>query len=265
MEVSNSRGDVVASAPFSFQPVTVAPDSIKTDDVLTTQLPGLLATSTGYAYQWYKNGVALAGATAGTLDLGAAGNGSKGDSIMVRVTPSDGTLAGVAFASVPVVVADDTAPPGAGFETPPVGAGTFGAFQYDPAGSAWAFVGAAGISGNGSGFTSGNPDAPEGAQVAFLQGDGSFSQSVSGWAAGTYRIGFQAAQRGNRQAAYQDFDVLVDGEVVATVTPAGTDYATYTTAAFGVSAGTHTITFRGRNTAGGDNTAFLDDIQVVTG
>ena len=40
--------------------------------------------------------------------------------------------------------------PNAGFETPVVGAG---AFQYAPAGGSWTFV--AGISGNGSGFTSG--------------------------------------------------------------------------------------------------------------
>jgi hypothetical protein len=37
-----------------------------------------------------------------------------------------------------------------GFEMPAAGSG---AFQYNPTGSAWAFTGAAGLSGNSSGFT----------------------------------------------------------------------------------------------------------------
>src|SRR5262249_43381312 len=94
-----------------------------------------------------------------------------------------------------------------GFGAPNVGSGTFGAFQYDPAGSAWAFSGPAGLAGNGSGFTSGNPNAPEGSQVAFLQGTGAFSQALN-LAAGTYRLSFQAAQRGSFNQGGQDFQVL---------------------------------------------------------
>src|SRR5262249_376212 len=55
------------------------------------------------------------------------------------------------------------------FESPNVGTGSFFDFQYDPSGSPWTFAGGAGVAGNGSGFTVGNPDAPEGTQVAFLQ------------------------------------------------------------------------------------------------
>ena len=88
----------------------------------------------------------------------------------------------------------------AGFEQPNVGpAGTCGSFKYNPAGTPWTFVGNSGIAANGSGFTSSNPDAPEGGQVAFLQETGSFSQTVNGWAAGTYQISFQAAQRAGQQ------------------------------------------------------------------
>src|SRR5207249_1487162 len=50
----------------------------------------------------------------------------------------------------------------AGFEIPNVGTGSWGDFQYDPTGTPWTFTGGAGVAGNGSGFTSGNPDAPEG-------------------------------------------------------------------------------------------------------
>jgi hypothetical protein len=146
----------------------------------------------------------------------------------------------------------------AGFETPSVGTG----FQYRPVGTAWTFADNAGISGNGSGFTAGNPNAPEGTQVAFLQQTGSISQVVTGMAAGTYRLSFSAAQRGNFQASRQDFRVLVDGVAVGTFTPAGTGYSNLT-ATFTVSAGLHTITLQGLDSAGGDNTAFIDNVQLT--
>jgi cell surface hyaluronidase len=146
-----------------------------------------------------------------------------------------------------------------GFEAPAVGNG----FQYRPVGTPWTFAGSAGISGNGSGFTAANPNAPEGTQVGFLQGTGSFSQVVPGVAAGTYQLTFSAAQRANFQASHQDFRVLVDGAVVGVFTPSGTSYAILTTTAFTVAAGAHTITFQGLDTAGGDNTAFVDNIQLT--
>jgi hypothetical protein len=148
-----------------------------------------------------------------------------------------------------------------GFETPSVGTGTYGAFQYQPSGSPWTFGVGAGVAGNGSGFTAGNPDAPQGTQVAFLQAYGSFSQAIT-FAAGTYAISFQAAQRGNGNASSQTFQVLVDGNAVGTFTPGSTSYATYVTASFTVSAGAHTITFVGLDPDGLDNTAFIDQVMI---
>ena len=52
------------------------------------------------------------------------------------------------------------------FELPGLAAG---AYQYSPNGSSWQFGGGTGVSSNGSGFTSGNPTAPDGSQVAFIQ------------------------------------------------------------------------------------------------
>jgi len=61
-----------------------------------------------------------------------------------------------------------------GFETPSLAGG----YQYAPPGATWVFSGGAGISGNGTAFTSGNPPAPEGVQVAFLQGSGQVAQTA---------------------------------------------------------------------------------------
>ena len=79
-----------------------------------------------------------------------------------------------------------------GFETPNLAGG----YQYAPAGATWVFSGG-GISGNGSGFTSGNPPAPEGSQVAFLQNGSSQAVQTANIAAGTYTLSIRAAQRGN--------------------------------------------------------------------
>ena len=109
---------------------------------------------------------------------------------------------------------DRTVPAGildSGFETPVLTAGTF---QYGPAGAPWIFSSGAGISTNNSGFTSGNPPAPEGNQVALLQRQATITQNVT-FDAGTYTISFSAAQRGNVPSA-QTFQVLIDNTVVGT-------------------------------------------------
>jgi hypothetical protein len=141
-----------------------------------------------------------------------------------------------------------------------------GNFSYGVTGTAWTFtpangIGGSGITSNDSPFT-GDQKAPEGDQVAFLQGNGTISQSAADWSAGSYQISFQAAQRDNSGVSRQDFQVLVDGNVVGAFTPAGTAYQTYTTASFTVAAGSHTITFRGLDSAGGDNTSFLDAVTT---
>ncbi len=144
----------------------------------------------------------------------------------------------------------------AGFEAPSLGNG----FQYRPTGASWTFTGNSGESGNKSGFTGSNPNAPQGTQVGFVQTNGSFSQTIAGWTPGTYQISFQAAQRFNN---HQNFYVLVDGNSCGNFTPTGSSYATYTTMTFYVLAGTHTITFQGVDSRGGDNTAFIDAVTIT--
>ena len=156
-----------------------------------------------------------------------------------------------------------TGPTDPGFEIPSLGSGT-SAYQYDPTGSSWSFSGQAGLSGNGSNFTSGNPNAPQGGQVAFIQGTGTISQAVSFPAAGSYLISFTAAQRGNYGTSNEAVEVKVDGTVLGTFTPTSTNYSTYTTASFNVASGSHTITFVGVDPSGADYSAFLDQVSINT-
>jgi hypothetical protein len=149
-----------------------------------------------------------------------------------------------------------------GFETPHVGSGTYGAFRYNPSGSPWTFDGDSGLAGNGSGFTAGNPDDPDGSsQVAFLQGLGaSISQSVL-FAPGAYRVTFNAAQRSSNYSS-QTFQVLVDSNVVGSFTPPDINYAAFTTDRFTVTGGAHTVQFVGTDPDGQDNTALLEGVQI---
>jgi serine/threonine protein kinase len=150
-----------------------------------------------------------------------------------------------------------------GFESPVVGSGRFESFKYNPPGTAWKFSASSGVSGNGSGFTSGNPTAPEGAQVAVLQKTGTITQSVRFATGGSYVVSFRAAQRAH-QASQQTFQVLIDSQPVGSITPKGISHALYATSTFTVTAGEHTLSFVGLNPKGGDNTAFIDQVQITS-
>jgi hypothetical protein len=155
--------------------------------------------------------------------------------------------------AVPVVVANP------GFETPVVGNGKY---AYDPAGATWSFSGLAGISGNASPFTVDNPDAPEGVQVAFVQETGSISQTINSWPSSFYQLTFSAAQRANYIHGGEDFEFMVDGTVIAIFKPTTDTFLEYSIV-FDVAAGNHTITFKGLDTTGGDNTALIDNVSIT--
>src|SRR5262249_19958863 len=243
---------------------TVATATALSTDVnpaVVGQLVNLTATVTGPAGVPTGTVTFLDGDTVlGTATLDGTGTASlavafdtEGDHALTAVYGGDPNFVGSSQALTEQVIAATTGLQQGGFEAPDVGTGSFGAFAYDPVGSAWTFDEGSGVAGNGSGFTDGNPNAPQGSQVALLQGAGSFSQALS-LAAGTYSLSFAAAQRGNFQASAQTLQVLVDGVVVGTFTPADTSYGAFTTNAFTVAAGAHTVAFVGLNPQGGDNT-----------
>jgi hypothetical protein len=146
------------------------------------------------------------------------------------------------------------------FASPGIGVGT-SAYASDPKGSPWTFTGTAGVTGNGSAFTSGNPPAPSGTQVAYIQMKGQISQTIN-VAAGTYDLTLSAAQRGNFQASTQTFEVVVDNTVVGIFNPSGPGYTNLTTGPFTVTAGTHTLALVGMDPNGGDNTVLISQLAV---
>ena len=144
------------------------------------------------------------------------------------------------------------------FATPSVpepGAG----YEDDPSGSAWTFTGHGGIAANGSQL--GNPNAPEGAQAAFVQDSGSFSQSIAFSATGTYTIGFQAAYG---TGGADSFEVLVGGQNLGTFTPSSsTSYQSYHVT-FSISAtGAYTVEFLGQGST--SQTSLIDGVWIAAG
>jgi hypothetical protein len=155
-----------------------------------------------------------------------------------------------------------------GFESP-----ALSTYAYAPAGASWTFTAltgtsGSGISANGSAFTSGNPNAPQGVQVAFLQGTGAITQTILGLMVGAiYQITFSAAQRNNIYGAQtgQTWQLRLDGTAIGTYAPpeSAQSYEDYT-ATFTVPAGTsHALAFVGTDANGGDNTVFVDNVRLA--
>lgn len=141
-----------------------------------------------------------------------------------------------------------------GFESPVLGSG----HRYNPTGGGgWTFNGEAGIISNGSAFSA--PNAPEGVQAAFIQRNGSLLQTFGGFTPGiSYTITYVAAQRGGNS---QTWNTVIDGNVIKANTLVSNSYAVQT-ATFTATAAFHSLSFVGTNLNGGDNTIFIDDVQI---
>jgi hypothetical protein len=152
-----------------------------------------------------------------------------------------------------------------GFETPAVRT-----YQYNPTGGGWTFSAQSGASGsgiaaNGSGFSSSNPAAPEGTQVAFLQSYGSISQQLTGLVPGTtYNLTFSAAERANQNSGGESWNVTVGGQTIASYNPgaSSTAYNDYTVS-FVASSANPALSFIGTDLATGDNTVFIDNVRLT--
>lgn len=155
-----------------------------------------------------------------------------------------------------------------GFELPALPA-SMNNFEY--AGNftpvVWAFDGGTGIARSNSAFNNGV--APEGNQVALIQSVGpAISQAFTVTNAGRYRLSFKARQRIPPTPAppqQQTLRVTIDTVEIGTITPSGSDYATYLFDAIKLSAGAHTLSFIGAdaNTPAG-HAAFVDDVSLVS-
>ncbi len=153
----------------------------------------------------------------------------------------------------------------AGFESPALASGTY---SYSPANASWNFsahVGnsGAGTSANSSGFTSGNPGAPWGQQVGFIQSTGSISQVITSSAPGEWTVMLSSAQRASQPGGgQQTINITIDGGTIGSFTPTTEgSYGVYSATSSYLAAGPHTLALLGTSAA--DNTAFVDNVAVT--
>lgn len=155
-------------------------------------------------------------------------------------------------------------------------AGQYGDYVYlAPATiDGWTYSGGAGLTGNNSGFTNGNANAPDGNQVLFLQDVSSASQSLSGFQSGvTYTLSFDLGFRYNYGVPGQGTPPQQVLQVSLGSTPlfgSGISYAytpTYTVETVNfITSGpsTQTLTFAGTEPYAGyfDSTDFVDNVAI---
>jgi len=144
------------------------------------------------------------------------------------------------------------------FETPVLGS----SFQYNPSGAGvgWTFSPSSGIQGNGSAW--GAAAAPSGTQTAFIQDTSTISQALT-LNAGNYTLAFKAAQRPCCLTPNtQPIKVTIDGvQIGSLVTPASTNFSSFSISFSVASSGTHTIGFAG--TSANTNATFLDAVTLT--
>ena len=158
---------------------------------------------------------------------------------------------------LPASVADPS------FEAPDQGA----QFTYQPSVAEISFANGSGIAGNHSAW--GFEDAPDGHQVAFLQGGSAqIALNVSGldpnlsgpYPGVLYAVQFYIAQRPGY--GINPVTVTIDGTPIGTFTPASTSFTPVTSLLFTARAANGTITFSGTNSTGDTGTA-IDMVTVV--
>ena len=106
----------------------------------------------------------------------------------------------------------------------------------------------------------GNPPAPQGLQVGFIQGDSSISQVVT-LAKGRYVLSLMAAQRAEGSQSAQTLDVYLGTTLVGTITPGDTNYKPFSIKIDVPATGQYTLTFKGATAA--DSTALIDSVGLA--
>ncbi len=108
-------------------------------------------------------------------------------------------------------------------------------------------------------------------QVAFIQDQGSISQSVNLAAGQAYAVSFLVDERKLDSGTFnaQPLQVSLGDQVIGTFTPSATTdgtFSTFTSTAFTVpSAGAYTITIAGKSTNGSNNMALVASVGVTGG
>ena len=242
------------------------PPTITTHPQGTTVAAGVAVTLSVAAsaipapnYQWRKNGSNITGATEATYTIPAAADSDAGTYDVV-VANSQGSLTSD---PAPLIVGLPMTNPS--FETDMFT--VFPGYVTDNG----PITGWDSLSNHGINPSSGSPFAdngtiPNGLQVAFMQGDGALSQTVSGFTVGNqyYLHYYENARSGNLPSveAKLGTTTLVPTHAVTSV-GGSNPYREVFSDVFTATATEDLLAFVKSNPAGGDNTALIDNVAFV--
>ena len=193
---------------------------------------------------------------------------------IVKIGLLGAAIAGGAFADLTIVNQSFETPVTSSFDYIAGNCASGGTCSITQDGWTWANTGpnngGAGVSANGSGFTSGNNNAPDGSQVLFLQNQSSVSQNVSGFVSQTaYDVTFYVSQRQNfgdpNPIPLPQLTVSIGGKnVVSGLTPpTGPQYTLESFIFTNTSASSTQSLLIAQTLPTTDETLFFDDIKIT--
>jgi cell surface hyaluronidase len=182
-------------------------------------------------------------------------------------------IAGGAFADLTIVNQSFETPVTSSFDYIAGNCASGGTCSMTQDGWTWANTGpnngGAGVSANNTAFTSGNNNAPDGAQVLFLQNQSSVSQNVSGFVQGvTYDVTFYLTHRQNfgdpNPIAFPQLAISIGGQNVVTglAPPEGPQYTAESFIFTNTSALATQTLLIAQTLPTTDQTLFFDDIKI---
>jgi hypothetical protein len=193
---------------------------------------------------------------------------------LVKIGLLGAAIAGGAFADLAITNPSFETPVTSSFDYIAVNCASGGVCSATQDGWTWTNMGAnnggAGVSANGSGFTGGNNNAPDGSQVLFLQNQSSVSQNVSGFVQQTaYDVTFFLSQRqgfGNpNPIPFPELTVSVGGQnVISGLTPpTGPQYTAESFIFTNTSSSSTQSLLIAQTLPTTDETLFFDDIKIT--
>ena len=209
-------------------------------------------------YQWQKDGVDILGATSSTLNFDLATGADAGGYRLIASNPSGSATSLVAVVKIGLAMVNPS------FEVD-----NFPNFPGYVGGNGpitgWSSLGNHGVN-TGAGPFADNGAIPDRNQVAFMQGDGAMSQTVSGFTIGAqyYVVYFENARNGGIPA----IELQIGG---TTIVPAhtrapvggGNPYVEVISDPFIATATDLLLSFIKSNPLGGDTTALIDNVCIL--
>ena len=249
---ANAAAAVAAGNTVDGSAVVINPNS---DVVFGTWDPAALAFTALPAGQW---------ASANAVQVNARRTAANGNAVALTFAALLGQPTCDVHASAVTCQAANIGLINPSFESPALSPG---AYNYGQSMPGWTLNSAACLETYGSAW--GGPQ-PSGNQAISIQGGYGAGATITQTfyaIRGTYSVSFLAAQRTSYyigSTPVQPVNVLIDGTLIAVISPTSGNFSTYTTPTFSLTSGSHVIQLAATD-FGSDKTTFVDNVAINVG